>query len=482
MANITSLLSTIKNAIYGRDMRSALHDGIKAVNDDVETRLSLNGGTMTGGIAMNDNKITSSAVPSNKDDYTNKKYVDDELSKKAHKQTESGGFEGGLEATSFGSGAAIGLSATESGGGAALGEYSTENEGGGAVGSMATVTDGGGAIGYNAETGSGFAGGKNAKTQKSSTENIDAIQLGTGTNSVEKSLQVYDHILMNPDGSIPKERLSLAPKTEVVDSLTSHDATKALSALQGNKLERSKISYDRAYSGESGYLDNLVPEADTSYNTTDKWYYITTRFSNVMGFINEYLYARNMRPMPPDGIDEYNDALQIMIMGEDICKRVRTCHKDSNGSLTYTWSEWCPYLTGAAIEGKADIDDIPTKMSELQNDSGYAKEANRVYCMSSEYIDISELPNNDQRIYGEVSSINVAFPDNLSADYISCMIFSTPNVIPENYTTFPSALYFKGDECNGGIFVPNTLTRYTMLFYHDGVKLIGLVSGIEVVV
>lgn len=76
MANISSLLNTIKNAIYGRDMRSALRDSIKAVNDDTETRLSRNGGTMTGGITMNGNKVTSSATPSTDNDYTNKKYVD----------------------------------------------------------------------------------------------------------------------------------------------------------------------------------------------------------------------------------------------------------------------------------------------------------------------------------------------------------------------------------------------------------------------
>lgn len=39
MANISSLLTTIKNAVYGRDMRSALHDSIKAVNDDVNKLL-----------------------------------------------------------------------------------------------------------------------------------------------------------------------------------------------------------------------------------------------------------------------------------------------------------------------------------------------------------------------------------------------------------------------------------------------------------
>lgn len=38
MANITSLLNTIKTAIYGRDMRQAIHDAIHLTNDDVETR------------------------------------------------------------------------------------------------------------------------------------------------------------------------------------------------------------------------------------------------------------------------------------------------------------------------------------------------------------------------------------------------------------------------------------------------------------
>ena len=36
MANISSLLDIIKNSIYGRDMRSALHDSIEAVNEDVD--------------------------------------------------------------------------------------------------------------------------------------------------------------------------------------------------------------------------------------------------------------------------------------------------------------------------------------------------------------------------------------------------------------------------------------------------------------
>lgn len=91
MANISSLLNTIKNAIYGRDMRSALHDSIEAVNYDVETRLHQSGGTMTGDIIMNNHKVTSSVIPSADNDYTNKKYVDDAIDAKSVTDVKVGG-------------------------------------------------------------------------------------------------------------------------------------------------------------------------------------------------------------------------------------------------------------------------------------------------------------------------------------------------------------------------------------------------------
>ena len=198
---------------------------------------------------------------------------------KADKQTENGGFEGGDTASSFGSGAAIGFAATESGGGAALGEYSTENAGGGAVGSSATVTDGGGAVGCNAATSSGFAGGKDAKTQKSPIENIDAIQLGTGTNSTPKSLQVYNYQLMGADGNIPLERLNNAPKTEVVDSLESEDTTKALSAAQGKLLNDKKADREEMFdklclTGSAESLTSSLTLADGCGGTNVRNYVI----------------------------------------------------------------------------------------------------------------------------------------------------------------------------------------------------------------
>lgn len=82
------------------------------------------------------------------------------------------------------------------------------NEHGGFSAGDTSFAQNGGAIGEDAETSDGFAGGKGAKTVNAESERIDAIQLGTGTNPNEKTLQVYDYQLMDANGQIPNERLS----------------------------------------------------------------------------------------------------------------------------------------------------------------------------------------------------------------------------------------------------------------------------------
>ena len=134
---------------------------------------------------------------------------------KADKQNEDGGFAGGqnaqtseggavgmMSSANFG-GAAGSVTATSDGGAVGYGAISTN---GGAVGSSTSVVDGG-AIGSGAATSDGFAGGKNAKTLDAEESAIDAVQLGTGTNSEAGSLQVYSYKLMDANGKIPAERL-----------------------------------------------------------------------------------------------------------------------------------------------------------------------------------------------------------------------------------------------------------------------------------
>ena len=131
------------------------------------------------------------------------------LNAKANRVNDSGGFEAG-EASAAIDGGAVGYGAeTVAGGSIGLNSNSSD---GGAIGSGAYTTDGGaigiyasanggGAVGMNAVTGDGFAGGANAVTMDSEGI-IDAIQLGTGTNSTAKTMQVYNKCIVNADGSL----------------------------------------------------------------------------------------------------------------------------------------------------------------------------------------------------------------------------------------------------------------------------------------
>lgn len=83
---------------------------------------------------------------------------------------------------------------------------------GAAVGDEA-MAGAGGAVGDGAVTGSGFAGGAGAISGVKSGNayiGLDAIQLGTGVNSKNKTLQVYNYRLMDSDGTVPADRLALS--------------------------------------------------------------------------------------------------------------------------------------------------------------------------------------------------------------------------------------------------------------------------------
>lgn len=144
---------------------------------------------------------------------------------------ENGGFHAGTSSAfiSDGTGGAIGYGATTAhGGSAGRAAYSTTGFAGGdqsstgkggAAGGYANSSDGfaggnsakaedGGAVGSGAKAGDGFAGGSGAKAVASNGSGIDAIQLGTGTNSVEGTLQVYSYQLLDEEGKIPDARLN----------------------------------------------------------------------------------------------------------------------------------------------------------------------------------------------------------------------------------------------------------------------------------
>lgn len=154
--------------------------------------------------------------------------------------TVNGGFAGGNNAISKNGGAVGSEATTEYGGAVGLDAHSNDGfaggdsataTSGGTIGSGSGTEEGGsagyyasskkgGAVGSEAKTSDGFAGGKNAKCVDSDDNGIDAIQLGTGTNSTSKTLQVYDYQMMDISGKIPAERLPESLQSLAEYSLT----------------------------------------------------------------------------------------------------------------------------------------------------------------------------------------------------------------------------------------------------------------------
>lgn len=74
--------------------------------------------------------------------------------------------------------------------------------------------------------------------------------------------------------------------------------------------------------------------------------------------------------------------------------------------------------------------------------------------------------------------ISVSFPP-MKIGYTSMLYFSTPSKQLTDYSTFPEETIFKGDSTEDGKFIPESNTRYTMVFDYDGVNIIGYVSGVS---
>ena len=86
-----------------------------------------------------------------------------------------------------------------------------------------------------------------------------------------------------------------------------------------------------------------------------------------------------------------------------------------------------------------------------------------------------ELANNTIYNAGELSSLIITFPATPTADYISQVNFTsgaTPTAL-----TAPVGTVWRGSDVST-VFVPAANTRYSVLFYYDGVNMRGLVQGV----
>ena len=84
----------------------------------------------------------------------------------------------------------------------------------------------------------------------------------------------------------------------------------------------------------------------------------------------------------------------------------------------------------------------------------------------------------DNTIYngGEQTALTIALPATADVSFI-CEIDFTSGTTPSTLA-YPNSIKWFGTDVSGGVFVPTTSTRYTLLFYFDGVHYVCIVKGI----
>lgn len=94
-----------------------------------------------------------------------------------------------------------------------------------------------------------------------------------------------------------------------------------------------------------------------------------------------------------------------------------------------------------------------------------------------------EIDSNCRYYYGIVSeSVQVYLSNGFTAaGCTASLYFTTPSVIPENYSQFPADAHFCGDSTDDGAFVPESNTRYTIVFDFDGYMINAYVRGVSMV-
>ena len=201
-----------------------------------------------------------------------------------------------------------------------------------------------------------------------------------------------------------------------------------------------------------------------------------------------------------------------------------------NGDVFPLWSEIRNGITfkktpsgyEVSIDGKKTELILPTKTSELQNDSGYITADDvppEVYIGSSEpqgneviWVDNTTNPENinatkayvdevvnlsktrivtntentvipafeladntEYRFTLELESIEFTLPDNPTDDYISSIVFKSGATATT--ITYPDTIKWSGDDISSDKFVPASSKTYEVLIYWNGFDYCGIVKG-----
>ena len=337
---------------------------------------------------------------------------------KLGKVTANGGFQAGSSASattggaagqgaSATSGGAVGNSASAIDGGAVGGGASATY--GGAVGGSASATFGGavgyfakattgGAVGQGAKVTTGFAGGFNAKAQYKADGTTEvrgavaigadavaqannAVQLSTGTNANEGSLQFRDYPLVDVNGKIPADRLPGAG-TSLGGVKTGGDVT-----ITDGVITVSDDSHNHVISNIDGLQTELSGKANLTGGNTFTGTQTLNDPSSGGYSINAAGYIKGSQLQAPSTGKASSNTGKVCVLdgsgwvyyrtpaeivsdgGGATADQIPTVN---NGKLTIqkNGTDVATFTANQSTNVTANIT-VPTKVSEITNDSGY---------------------------------------------------------------------------------------------------------------
>lgn len=126
-----------------------------------------------------------------------------------------------------------------------------------------------------------------------------------------------------------------------------------------------------------------------------------------------------------------------------------------------------------------DISDIQAKIPQSASASNplVTREDIGTIAVSSETTAAIELEHNKITDFsGEMVSLDVALPSVMQIDYISQINFTSGATATEFTTT--DAIKWFGDDVANDAFIPASNTRYSVLFYYDGLNIKAIAQGV----
>ncbi len=296
-----------------------------------------------------------------------------------------------------------------------------------------------------------------------------------------KTSPVLDH----PDGSVTEEKLSQGVK-KMISAATEEAHTATETANDAKAVAQSA----------KASADNAVSEAGNAY---DKSLDADSKAVNAVNIANTAKAKAETAEQRAISAETKADAAVVSASGavqkaENAQSDLQKHSKDTNIHTTDAEKEvWNNKAEKVHAHNEyAKLTDVPSKVSELENDSGYLTEhqdisgkANKTTITTSTDTALSfefSANHNTENRTGKLTTLSFTFGDGEYAeDYISGVSFDsgeTPTAI--DYTD-SGILNWVGTDCATSdglsIFQPSANTHYDIVLYFNGAQFIGLVNG-----